>query len=181
MSICDSILDKDIMASCDANSENSFNRRAYIFNFDDLDKSDVDYSAGKLTGALKMKSGKRGYIVEQANKNPYEGTNTALAVGTYRNSYTHQVKLFIPDTSENAEIIDAIGNGRFVVVLNHGNKPRVYGWFNGLEASEMTQAMYNEESDGGWVVTLQETKAKFGRAEYDEGIANLEELCKVVS
>lgn len=181
MSICDSILDKDIMASCDANSENSFNRRAYIFNFDDLDKSAVDYSAGKLTGALKMKSGKRGYIVEQANKNPYEGTNTALAVGTYRNSYTHQVKLFIPDTSENAEIIDAIGNGRFVVFLNHGNKPRVYGWFNGLEASEMTQTMYNEESDGGWVVTLQETKARFGRAEYDEGIANLEELCKVVS
>jgi hypothetical protein len=50
-----------------------------------------------------------------------------------------------------------------VVILKNPNagtngdaKYQIYGYAQGLKASEMTNEKWSEETDGGWLVTLQE-------------------------
>lgn len=174
--LCDTLLSNDILVSCGHDGQIGFNRKAFLFN-----KEEIIPEAGegdKVSFTLTDDS--RGYIVEQIGKNPYEGTNTALVVGTYRNSFTHQVKLHIPDTSDVASVIDEISKGKFVAILDNGvGGLRVYGWFNGLSATEVTNDPTSEDTDGGWVVTLEETKAKQARLTFNGDIAELEALCKL--
>ena len=67
-----------------------------------------------------------------------------------------------PDVCEN--VIDGLANGQFVLILRNKNKTskgeyQVYGYAQGLVASEGTNEKYSEDTDGGWLITLQETNA----------------------
>lgn len=182
--LCDSMLNQDIMANCEDVGDAGFRKRAWLFNSEDVNSiiimdNDVRY--------FTLKSGARGYIVEQLGRKPFEGTNSALVVGTYRNSFTHQVKFFIPDNKSVGSLVDQIATGKFIIFMNNGNGGiRVYGAHNGLTAVECTQTPYNEEYDSGWVVTLEETKSQTSRLVYgkantqDKNEENLNKLCGVV-
>lgn len=176
--LCDTLLSSDIIAGCGNDSQIGFNRNAWLFNKEEIMvESEGEYSIG-----FSMKENARGYKVSQIGKNPYEGTNTALVVGTYRNSYTHQVKLHIPDSADIASVIDEISNGKFVAILDNGaGGLRVYGWYNGLKATEITNDPTSEDTDGGWVVTLEETKAKRARLTADFDAETLDALCKATA
>lgn len=173
--LCDALLSSDIIAGCGNDSQIGFNRNAWLFNKEEItpeseDKNSVDFS---------MKASNRGYKVSQIGKKPFEGTNTALVVGTYRNSFTHQVKLHIPDNADVASVIDEISSGKFVAILDNGaGGLRVYGWYNGLTATEVTNDPSSEDTDGGWVVTLEETKAKKARLSFDRTAEDLDLLCE---
>lgn len=173
MLLCDSILSKDIMAECDAIAEVGFRKKAWMFNYEDVEDMTIADN-GEVT-AFTLKSGKRGYTVLQQGRKPYEGTNSALVVGNYRNSFTHQVKLYIPDSKDAGELVDQVSTGKFIIMLNNGDGGvRVYGAHNGLVAVECTQTPYNEDSDAGWVVTLEETKSKASRLVYKSTSADVE-------
>ena len=65
------------------------------------------------------------------------------------------------------KIIDGLANGTFVVILRNKFKGesgeaeyQVYGYTQGLVASEGTNEKYSEDTDGGWLITLQETGAR---------------------
>ena len=145
-----------------------------------INRADIDFGTTAFNSTRKnvietlaLKAGKKAYEVVMTGNTPFTGTNTALAAGTYRNTFTNMVNLVVldngPDVCEN--VIDGLANGEFVVVLENKFKAlnkestpgdsafQVYGWYQGLKAAEMSNDKYSEETDGGWLVSLQETKS----------------------
>jgi hypothetical protein len=140
-----------------------------------INRSDIDFSAtvfdntdANIIKTLVLKTGKKGYQVQQDGSTPFTGTNTALSAGTYRNTFTNQVNLVVldidPETSW--KVVDGLANGEFVAILKNKAKGtsgkaeyQVYGYYQGLHATVLVQDKYSEETDGGWAVTLEETGA----------------------
>lgn len=175
MSLCDNVIKQGISPSCDDPLVQGVEQKGVIIN-----RSDIDFSATVFNSERKnvietiaLKSGKKAYEVLVLGATPFTGTNTAFAAGTYRNTFTNTVSIVIldngPDVCEN--VIDGLANGEFVVILENKFKGlqketnpgdcsfQIYGWYQGLRASEMTNDKYSEDTDGGWAVSLQETKA----------------------
>ena len=85
---------------------------------------------------------------------------------------TNTVNLVVLDNGPDvcANVIDGLANGEFVVILenkfkglNKEENPgdaafQVYGWYQGLKPAELSNDKYSEETDGGWLVSLQEAK-----------------------
>ena len=176
--LCESIIAKDIAFSCDELVTKGLESDGIIIN-----RSDIDFSATVFDSAnpniiktLVLKSGKKGYEVSQAGNTPFTGTQSALEVGTYRNTFTHTVSFVVlandPDVAHN--IIDGLANGNFVSILRNKHKGgqdgdgeyQVYGYSQGLTASEITNDKYSEDTDGGWLVNLQETGARMSAMYY---------------
>ena len=121
---------------------------------------------------MRWKQVKKGYKVQVFGATPFTGTNTTLATGTYRNTFTNTVNMVVlandPDVCN--DIIDGLANGDFVVVLENKAKGlnktenpgdsafQVYGYYQGLKAAEIGNDKYSEETEGGWNISLQETK-----------------------
>lgn len=176
MGVCDYLVKKDLALNCDDPITPGLEQEGVIIN-----RRDVDFAAStfnttrkNVLETLALKTQKKGYKIQVLGSTPYTGTNTALAVGTYRNTFIHTVAIVVlandPDVC--ADIIDGLANGEFVVVLENKHKGlqkeenagdsafQVYGWFNGLKATEISNDKYAEETDGGWSISLQETKAQ---------------------
>ena len=175
MAVCDNFIKQGISPSCDDPLVQGVEQRGVIINRDDIDFSAAVFNATRknVIETIALKSGKKAYEVVVMGSTPFTGTNTALATGTYRNTFTNTVSIVIldngPDVCEN--VIDGLANGEFVVILENKFKGlqkeenpgdpafQVYGWYQGLRASEMTNDKYSEDTDGGWAVSLQETRA----------------------
>lgn len=197
MAVCDYMIKQGISPSCDDPIVQGVEQRGIIMNRDDIDFSAAVFNSTRknVIETIALKSGKKAYEVLVLGSTPFTGTNTALATGTYRNTFTNTVSLVIldngPDVCEN--VIDGLANGEFVVILENKFKGlqkdenpgdpafQVYGWYQGLRASEMTNEKYSEDTDGGWAVSLQETRApKSGvflfKTDYDTTAAAVESL-----
>lgn len=171
---CDNLIKKDIAPSCDDPIVPGIEQEGVIMNRSDLDFAATVFNATRknVVETLAMKTGKKAYKCIVPGATPFTGTNTALATGTYRNTFTNTVSIVVlandPDTC--ADIIDGLSNGEYIVVLENKFKGlqketnpgdaafQVYGYYQGLKASEMTNDKYSEETEGGWIVNLQETK-----------------------
>ena len=165
MAVCNELIAQSIAIDCDALVVRGLESDGLIIN-----RSDIDFAASVVTdniiSSLVLKTGKTGYEVIQQGSTPFTGTQTALVVGTNRNSWENTVALVVLGNSAgvNKDIIDPLGNGSFVVILKNKNKTdkakyQVYGWYQGLRASEITSEKYSEDTDGGWAVTLIEAQA----------------------
>lgn len=175
MGVCDDILKKDISPSCDDPVVQGLEQEGVIMN-----RADVDFAATLFNSTRKnvietlaMKTGKKAYKVIVPGKTPFTGTITALATGTYRNSFTNTLALVIlandPDVC--ADIIDGLANGSYVVVLENKYKGlqkeenpgdaafQIFGYYQGLTATTIENNKYSEDTEGGWAVTLEEQKA----------------------
>lgn len=141
-----------------------------IINRADIDftQTEFDETNKNIIKTLILKSGKKGYAVKQNGNTPFTGTNSSLVVGTYRNSWTHQVAIVVlantPDVAAN--IIDGLANGKFVVILRNVTKGedgkgeyQIYGYAQGLTCSAGENDKYSEDTEGGWLMTLEETSA----------------------
>ena len=168
--LCEAIIAKDIDFACDEQSIRGLEADGIIINRSDIDFTATAYDTThkNIIKTMVLKTGKKGYLVQQYGSTPFTGTKTELVVGTYHNTYTNTVALAVlnntPDVAEN--VIDGLGNGEFVVILKNKQKGadgsaeyQVYGYAQGLKASELTNDKYSEDTDGGWLVTLQETGA----------------------
>lgn len=197
MAVCDYMIKQGISPSCDDPIVQGVEQRGIIINRDDIDFSATTFNSTRknVIETIALKSTKKAYEVIVLGSAPFTGTNTALAAGTYRNTFTNTVSLVIldngPDVCEN--VIDGLANGEFVVILENKFKGlqkeenpgdpafQVYGWYQGLRASEMTNEKYSEDTDGGWAVSLQETRApKSGvflfKTDYETTAAAVESL-----
>ena len=197
MAVCDNFIKQGISPSCDDPLVQGVEQRGVIINRDDIDFSAAVFNATRknVIETIALKAGKNAYEVVVMGGTPFTGTNTALATGTYRNTFTNTVSIVIldngPDVCEN--VIDGLANGEFVVILENKFKGlqkeenpgdpafQVYGWYQGLRASEMTNDKYSEDTDGGWAVSLQETRApKSGvflfKTDYETTAAAVESL-----
>lgn len=172
--VCDNAIKKDILLNCDDPIVPGVEQEGVIINRSDIDFSTVAFNATRknVIETLALKSGKKAYKVVVSGSAPFTGTNTALATGTYRNTFTNTVNMVIlandPDVC--ADIIDGLANGEYVVILENKAKNllkeenpgdsafQVYGYYQGLKAAEISNDKYSEETEGGWSVSLQETK-----------------------
>lgn len=165
--LCDSIISSDINFACDELVVRGLESDGLIINRTDIDLAATVFDSNNknVIKTLVLKTGKKAYEVIQMGNTPFTGTQTTLNVGTYKNSFTSNVALAVlantPDVCD--KIIDGLANGKFVVILKNPNagangdaKYQVYGYAKGLTASEMTNEKWSEDTDGGWLITLQE-------------------------
>lgn len=168
--LCESIISKDIDFACEDLVSKGLESDGIIINRADIDftKTEFDETNKNIIKTLILKSGKKGYAVKQNGNTPFTGTNSSLVVGTYRNSWTHQVAIVVlantPDVAAN--IIDGLANGKFVVILRNVTKGeegkgeyQIYGYAQGLTCSAGENDKYSEDTEGGWLMTLEETSA----------------------
>lgn len=175
MAVCDEVLKKDIIPSCDDPVVPGFEQEGVIMNRDDIDFATTAFSATKknVIETLALKTGKKAYKVVVPGNSPFTGSQVALAAGTYRNTFTNTIALVVLDNGPDvcADIIDGLANGSYVVVLENKFKGlqkettpgdcafQVYGYYQGLKATAITNDKYSEDTEGGWAVTLEEQKA----------------------
>lgn len=169
--LCESLIAKAIDFACDDLIVRGLESDGLIIN-----RSDIDFAATvfdsqnpDIINTLVLKTGKKGYEVNQLGNTPFTGVQSTLEVGTYRNTWTHAIPIVVlSNTPEVAhDIIDGLSNGTFVVILRNKFKGtngdaeyQVYGYTQGLVASEGTNDKYSEDTNGGWIITLQETGAR---------------------
>lgn len=167
---CESLISQDINISCADQVTSGLESDGIIINRSDIDfsKTVFDAQLPNIIKTLVLKNSKRGYEIKQEGNNPFTGTKSELNVGTYRNTWTHDVPLIVlantPDVCAN--IIDGLANGKFVVILRNTTKGtdgkgefQVFGYAQGLKASAGENDKYSDDTEGGWLITLQETKA----------------------
>ena len=168
--LCDFRIAQDIGGSCDNPQVAGLKNTGYIMNFDDIDWDALVKSStnSSIVETLALLANKKAYKVVVPGNTPFTGTQTAMAAGTYKNKFNKTAAIVVlnsgPDVSKN--IIDQLANGRFVFIFenkfqgaNKDNTFEIYGLETGLAATEMTNDKYSEDTDGGWLVNLQETGA----------------------
>lgn len=167
--LCETLIAKDIDFNCNDLSVKGLEADGIIINRNDVDfsQTEFDETAKNIIKQIVLKSGKKGYDVVQMGNTPFTGTTTTMEVGTYRNTWTNEIPLAIlansPEVSE--KIIDGLANGTFILILRNKHKGadgkseyQIFGFYQGLVASAGTNEKYSDDTEGGWLVTLQETK-----------------------
>lgn len=164
---CESLIASDISVPCDEQVTKGMEADAVIINRADIDftKTVFDDTNPNIIKQLILKTGKKGYAVVQLGNTPYTGTKSEMNIGTYRNTWNHELPIVIlantPDVVHN--VIDALSNGKFVVVTRNVSKGadgkgefQVYGYAQGLKASAGNCEKYSGDTEGGWLITLRE-------------------------
>lgn len=144
---------------CSTNPVNGYKATGIIINRADVDWANCTVANGIIT-KLQLVSTKKGYKIFQPINKPFNGTNTELNVGTYANTFNHNVNfVLLGSDSADAPTIDNIANGEFIVILYRQGSTNceVFGYYQGLTASAMTRDEYSEDTIGGWQITLSET------------------------
>ena len=97
MGVCDDILKKDIVPSCDDPVVQGLEQEGVIMNRADVDFAATVFNSTKknVIETLAMKTGKKAYKVVVPGKNPFTGTKTSLVAGTYRSSFTRMYALML--------------------------------------------------------------------------------------
>ena len=165
MAVCDITIKKDIAPSCDDPIVPGLEQEGVIMNRAEVDFGAVTFNATRknVIETLALKTGKKGYKVQVFGATPFTGTNTALATGTYRNTFTNTVNMVVlandPDVCN--DIIDGLANGEFVIVLENKAKGlnktenpgdsafQVYGYYQGKpQRLAMTSTLKKRKGDG---------------------------------
>lgn len=161
--LCNANINACIADDCENPMFSGIDERAFIFNKSDIDELSSDPNNSNIINDIILKVGAHGYGIVNTRNNPFTGTNTAVEVGDYRNTFTRTVSLFVPmDGAEVIRnIIDPLANGRFVVVMRNqyvneagDNEYMIFGQDRGLKVSSLTQTKY--ENNDYWLVELQE-------------------------
>lgn len=197
-SVCEFLLARDIAASCSDPVVPGFEQEGIIMNRDEIDFGAItfDTTRSNVISQIAMLAGKRAYKVRVLGSTPFTGTSTSFVSGTYQNTFTNTVQFIVldngPDVCES--VIDALANGRFVMILentfkglnkesNKGDAAfQIYGYTQGLAASAIENDKYSEDTNGGWLVTLQETKAsKSGMFLYKSDYATTKKMFETLT
>lgn len=167
---CDYQLAADLAASCTVKPVKGIKSHGFIMNYNDIDFEATarDATNPNIVKSLILKTGKKAYKMYVPGKSPYTGTKKSLSAGTYRNRFNKDVSIVILDNGPEVahNIIDQLANGTFVVVLenkfpgsDNKNTFEIYGLEAGLTATAMDDDKYSDDTEGGWLATLQEENA----------------------
>ena len=167
---CESLIAMDIAENCENPIVRGLEADGVIINRSDVDFANCkfDETAKNILKQLILKSGKKGFDVVQMGNTPFTGAASNMEVGTYRNTWTHDIPIAVLANDPTAcnKIIDALTNGNFVLILKNKNKGangdgeyQIFGYHQGCRASAGTNDKYSEDTEGGWLITLQEQNA----------------------
>lgn len=165
---CESIIAQDIIIPCEDQVTKGLESDGLIINRNDIDftKTVFDDQYPNIIKQIVLKAGKKAYEVRQEGSSPFQDTKSELNVGKYRNTWNNTLPLAVlantPEVCGN--IVDGLANGSFVAILRNVTKGKdgkaeyqVWGYAQGLKASAGENDKYSEDTEGGWLVTLQET------------------------
>lgn len=170
MGFCQQTISRSIELDCSVPQVAGLEPKGWIINRDDIDfGASSDVVDGK-TDSIVLKTGKKAYTIAQPTKSPFSGTTTTLEEGTYQNTFTNTLSFVVlnntPQVIQN--IINPLASGQFVVILENkckditgttGQEFQLYGWYQGLTATAIEQDKYSEDTEGGWAVTLTESRS----------------------
>lgn len=173
---CDFLIAQGIERDCLDPMVQGVEADGIIINRADIDFANVEFDEDNpnIISALPLLSGKVGYTVYQAGSQPFSGSAKTIEAptATLDGMVTSAVAMKIPNNSPDvsANIIDKMLGGEFVVILKNKHKNlrstssgfsayEIYGFYNGLRLSEGGRELYSDDTNGGWTVTLTETKA----------------------
>ena len=170
MANCDFLLAQEISNFCDKPLAKGATSEAVIINRNDIDFDATTIADDGSVISLVLKSGKKGYRCLQPGNKPYGTGNTVLVVGDYQSTWTHQLPIILlaHDADVTTNIIEVLGKGEFVVVVKMKNtgdtttangRYQIYGFDNGMRASEQTHTIADDTLGSGWSTTLQEEGA----------------------
>lgn len=172
MGYCKTAIKAGIEPNCGAQPK-GFVTTGYIFNYDEIDWDKVVVNTevepnGSVIKTMPLKTGAKGYKIGQT-KDAFNETQTVLETGgAYANTFSSDVHFAILDSSvEATNVMNALANGEFVILLeqkannasdNGASKFRLYGFENGLRATEATNTP-NGDTGNVWSTVLQEVEA----------------------
>ena len=164
---CDYLIASAIDFDCEDMSVRGMEADGVIINREDVDFANcvLDSSNPNIVKTLAIKTGKSGFAIKQLGNTPFSGLVSNLNIGTYKNTWTHEIPIAVladdPDTAK--DILDPMSNGTFVLVLKtkmHGDaKYKIFGYAQGCRASAGTNDKWSEDTEGGFLMTLQEQNA----------------------
>lgn len=167
MALCEKLINGCIAADCNNPVFEGAEPKAWIFNKAEIASLTYDAQNPNIITAINMKEVSEGvdavgYTISQLGKTPFTGTTTEMAEGNYGNTFTETVQFVVPDNSPVASaLLDNMAGGKFLVVMenqydgaSHNGKFQVYGSKKALSATAMTRELYNDDTNGGWLVTL---------------------------
>lgn len=170
---CDFLLAQDIAPDCENPQVGGMENLAILINRADVDFATLvkDPTNAAIVKTLAIKVGKQGYSVLQTGATPFSGTQTAFTAGTYRNKFTKDLQFLIPDHSPDIckNVVDNLANGVFVAVVQNKYKGadgkakyEIYGLEGGLRMTEAPRDANSADTDGGWLVKMQEVAPSSG-------------------
>ena len=167
--LCEKTINACIAADCENPLFAGVNAEALIFNFNQIDSFTYDASNGNIVTAITMKADASSnpygaYTVQQLGNQPYNGSQTEMAEGTYGNKFNNTIQIAVVDNSPAIchDVIDNLANGKFVVMTENdykkadgSNRFQLYGTAKGLRASSIVREFYGD-NESAYVVTLVE-------------------------
>lgn len=187
---CINTIGKAILNDCTEVKGKGLEQDAYI-----IDRSFVDFPSSTKTknviSVIALYGGKQGYKFHTRSVDGIMGVTDAGKKTTFGTAVDRNFQFVIEaKTATNAEFIDGLREGRYVVIAEKRAKDAsitgdqqfiVYGWEQGLTFKDFAQDHNSDDSNGGWVVNLEELNAVstmlfFASTDYDASKAALEAL-----
>jgi len=167
MALCERLINSCVGADCNNPVVEGAEPKCWIWNKSDIASLTYDAQNPNIITAINMKEvsdgvNAVGYTISQLGKTPFTGTSTEMVEGNYGNTFTETVQFVVPDNSPAASmLLDNMAGGKFLVVMENQHngadgkgKFQVYGSKKSLSATAMTRELYNDDTNGGFLVTL---------------------------
>lgn len=163
---CAKIISMNIGDSCSPIVK-GYKPEAVIININDIDFDALQYDEENphVVKSLALLDGKYGFKVMQQGAQPFNGTNSAMAQGTYQNDVTNTVSVVMPRDAETTnKVAQPLANGAVVVMVLEskskgadGNSAfEIIGLDGGLVATASTSDV-SGDAGKNYVFTLTET------------------------
>lgn len=171
LTLCGASIAMDVAPNCDNIITPGLEQVGVIINRNDIKGYDYSSDFPNVIEGINLKDGKKGHIIYQMGAQPFNGTAVAFEEGSIVNTFTNTCSFVILDNGPEvcADVIDQIANGEFVVLFknkfssitdgNHTGYWQVMGKERGLKANGIDCDKYSDDTNSGWQITLQETKA----------------------
>ena len=172
MSECVKYITAGISKNCKTQGQKGVERTGWIANRDHVDFVNSVVEGAKVTTLAFNDDApeKPLYPIVIPGNTPFNGLKASLVVGTYSNTWDKEAPIIILDSG--AAVVENVINpltdaeSSFILIVenkgkgeNGDNAFEVYGYDQGLVASAGENDKWNEDTNGGWKITLSEKGA----------------------
>lgn len=168
---CPSVINHDILYDCSTLDVKGFATEGVIVKRNDIDFPSFTSVAetSQDVNNFPMKSGTKGYKIQQPNVDPFNGSQIEMNAGTYYNTFNKTIQFVMMADSWSDYNAQGLANGEYVIILRKKRiatnaAPAVYDYLIfgldcGLKVTEMVKDYYSDDAHGAWVVTMVEEGA----------------------
>ena len=174
MSTCDKLITKDLEARCSNPLVQGFESVGYIIRKADIKEYTM---TGRIVSAITLNTGCKATRVVVKTKKPYDGSQTEMAAGDNRNTYTKTINFLVLDDGEDvADAMEALKDEAFVFinerVFKAGDEKHAFevvGLEQGARAASQLNNPNDDATEGGWSVSETEEKCEKARIYFNAG------------